>query len=413
MSGKKSQEEITSDDKQQLGFEFQYLFFILNLLKMQPGEEVGYEALDDVHSVSSCGIITYIQVKHTVDAAANGDLASLPRLSEDLWKTLSNWSKVVVDPKKGRDSIKRQKEFIRNSKFLLAMNRDLQKHPILAIIENASQGKVNGTLIKNALKEIETSSSNETIKRYIKDVVHLSNQVILMFFSKINIESIENLENSIYLQIKAKMIPDSYIDDVFNSLYSQLKRDFFKQVKEKKKHQILSFDEWTRKYTAVFQDYRTTLLPIRTFETPLPEHIEEQFFVKELVEIGAIDLNEDGYAEIAEFTHYYLSIQLQLDKWYEDGIITLDRRDQFHKDAYLLWKSIHKQCHISTRKDLSCNDENALKCFYSVLHENLHIMTTDIGLELSNGEFIKLANEKKIRWRYLWEGGTQGGNSQV
>ena len=135
--------------------------------------------------------------------------------------------------------------------------------------------------------------------------------------------------------------------------------------------------------------------------------------MKELVEIGAIDLNEDGYAEIAEFTHYYLSIQLQLDKWYEDGIITLDRRDQFHKDAYLLWKSIHKQCHISTRKDLSCNDENALKCFYSVLHENLHIMTTDIGLELSNGEFIKLANEKKIRWRYLWEGGTQGGNSQV
>ena len=65
MPSRKKRVDITSADKQQLGFEFQYLYFMLRLLTMEPGEEVGYEALDDVHTVSSNGITTFIQVYHS------------------------------------------------------------------------------------------------------------------------------------------------------------------------------------------------------------------------------------------------------------------------------------------------------------------------------------------------------------
>ena len=401
MPSRKKRVDITSADKQQLGFEFQYLYFMLRLLTMEPGEEVGYEALDDVHTVSSNGITTFIQVKHTLDSTANGDLTPLPKLSIDLWKSLSNWAKLIEDPKENRLSKTSQQTFINESEFMLIVNRQIQKNPVLLIIKDACNKKLNGTQIKKALKEISASTNDKTIKDYITDVDRLSAGILLKFFQKIRMESVNSLEDDIRLQIKAKMIPDSYVDDVFNSLYSQLKRDFFVNVKNRK-HQVLSFEDWTKKYSAVFQEYRTTLLPLRKFEPTLPEHLEDQFFVKELIEIGAIDLKEDGLAEIAQFTHFYLSVQLQLDSWYEAGSITLDRRDQFHKDAWLIWKRIHQQSHIQTRRDISLDEDNAIACFYTVMREKLRILSTELGPDLSNGEFIKLANEKKIGWKYSW-----------
>lgn len=45
--------EITSADTKQLGFEYQYLYFIVKLLQMRYGDVVGYEALDDIHVISA------------------------------------------------------------------------------------------------------------------------------------------------------------------------------------------------------------------------------------------------------------------------------------------------------------------------------------------------------------------------
>lgn len=61
--------DVTSADTKQLGFEYQYLYFILRLLQLSYGEEVGYEALDDIHVVNASNKETlYIQVKHTIFA---------------------------------------------------------------------------------------------------------------------------------------------------------------------------------------------------------------------------------------------------------------------------------------------------------------------------------------------------------
>ena len=60
--------DITSADTKQIGFEYQYLYFIARLLQLSPGDEVGYEALDDVHVISSTtGETAYIQTKHAAD----------------------------------------------------------------------------------------------------------------------------------------------------------------------------------------------------------------------------------------------------------------------------------------------------------------------------------------------------------
>ena len=36
------------------------------------------------------------------------------------------------------------------------------------------------------------------------------------------------------------------------------------------------------------------------------------------------------------------------------------------------------------------------------MREELELLSTKLGIDLSNGEFIKLANEEKIGWKYNW-----------
>ena len=110
-----------------------------------------------------------------------------------------------------------------------------------------------------------------------------------------------------------------------------------------------------------------------------------------------------GISEIAELTEFYLKVELQLNDWYDDGKITLEQRNNFHKNAIIIWKRIHQSCHRTTRTDMKQNHTNALTCYCDVMREQLSILSTEIGLPLSNGEFIKLANEKQIGWKYDWK----------
>ena len=88
--------------------------------------------------------------------------------------------------------------------------------------------------------------------------------------------------------------------------------------------------------------------------------------------------------------------------WYEDGKIDLQTVEKFHKNAQSLWRRIHRACHRSTKSDITLDRNNALKCFDQIMCEHLQILSTDLGIDLSNGEFILLANEEKIGWKYKW-----------
>ena len=404
MLQQKKRIDTTSADKQQTGFEYQYLYFILQLLDIGSGETVGYEALDDVHIIDTTHKpTTYIQIKHTIETAADGTPANLTNFSDDLWKTLSNWSKLISDPLESRVEKTAQTDFAQKANFIFVVNRKIDGNEIVKIIQQVKNGEHTGTNLKKYLKKLKLETSNQAIKSYIDDVCKLSAGVILIFFNNMAIINFsDDIFGEIRERIRCKMVPDEYIDDVFSSLYLQLKEDFFKNVKAKK-HQIITYADWIKKYRSVFNTYRTTLLPLREYHPLLPEHLEDQSFVKELVEIGAVDIENCGISEIAELTEFYLKVELQLNDWYDDGKITLEQRNNFHKNAIIIWKRIHQSCHRTTRTDMKQNHTNALTCYCDVMREQLSILSTEIGLPLSNGEFIKLANEKQIGWKYDWK----------
>ena len=256
--------DITSADAKQLGFDYQYLYFIVRLLSLRSGDEVGYESLDDIHVISGCTEETqYIQVKHTTDLAADGTPANLTALSEDLWKTLSNWAELICDSVEKRDTVEAQKLFVQKSRFIFATNRNTCRNVISDLIDSIKSNSRTGTNAKKTLLEIKKSTKNDTIRKYIDSVCKLSPSVLHDFLGRIEFVSTNaNLFDEIRNGIRDKMIPESDVEDVFSRLYTQLKEDFFKSVKNKQ-HQVITYNEWQNKYLSVFSSLRTTLPPSR------------------------------------------------------------------------------------------------------------------------------------------------------
>lgn len=77
--------EKTAADKSSLGFEYQDLVLVDILISLKPGEQIGLEVFDDVHTESISDELNLIQVKHSLSGG------NITERDIDLWKTLYNW----------------------------------------------------------------------------------------------------------------------------------------------------------------------------------------------------------------------------------------------------------------------------------------------------------------------------------
>lgn len=404
MVDKNSRTEVTSADSTQLGFEHQYLYFILKLLELTANQEVGYEALDDIHIISHDDETAYFfQLKHTIETDSSGEQANLATLSTELWKTLSNWSKVICDPTENRNTAKAQKEFLAKASFELVINRNVDNNEVVQAIRGLQDDAITGKKLRELFQGLYEKTKDTTIKAYISTVLELSAPVLSLFMKKTSFVNTPNvLFDQIRIGIMSKMVAAEYVNDVLSELYLQLKEDMFNKV-QNGSHQVITYAEWISKYHSIFSSKRSTLLPFRRYEPPLPERLEHQPFVKELVEIGAVEPGAAGIAEVAELTRYYLNVKLQLEDWYNDGRLTFTDIERFHSEAALCWKRIHQARHRTTKSIPEKDFENALQCFDAVMQEKLGLLSTELGTSLSNGEFIKLANDARIGWKISWK----------
>lgn len=396
--------DLTSADAKIIGFDFQYFYFINELLKLDEGQSVGFEAKDDVHievTSNKTVFIQLVQLKHTIQKNKKKRPINLTEKDDDLWKSLSNWSKVICDLSNGRKTIKFQLDYIKNVEFLLATNKKISKNKAIANIKKLKSKKLSFSNFKNYLSELAINTKDESVRNHIEDILHMNSRVMGNFIKKIKfIDTGDEIINSIKLNIQRKMIANNRVNDVFNELFSELKQDFFNTVKNGE-HQVITFDEWMRKYTCVFEKNRQTILPVRSFKPVFPSDLLKQPFIKELIDIG--EINSEDLSQVAEFSECMLNIQMNLDNWYTDGEITMSDQERFHKTAFSIWRNSHKKSHRTTKHDLSLNNSNALNCLDDIRTKELKMITTDIGIDLSNGEFYYLSNESKIGWKIEWE----------
>ncbi|MCD8433857.1 hypothetical protein LNJ03_00890 [Tenacibaculum dicentrarchi] len=394
MSNNKTHIEKTGAETKSIGFDFQYYFFLWKLLTLNKGESVGLEVKDDVHTELKNDINIFYQVKHSIQKNKEGDIKNMTASDIDLWKTLYNWAKVISDKNDNRKEIKLQLKFIEKSYFVMWSNKNLSSTN--QIIDNIEKLKNNSISIEKFITNIlkfKEKSKDEIIQNYITELLSLNNNVLHQYILKISFELgedkiLQNCKDA----IEAKMIPKNQIDDVFAKIDSRIKEDNFIAIKSGYKIQI-SFDDFQKKYIKYFNVTRDDSLQIKPLNINLPDKFEEQIFIKQLLEINDIEI--DDVESMARFTGFKMKLESNLTRWHIEGLITKDEIKNYRDDAILQWQNKFKRL---TRR----TNFNSLDLIDDLREIKLSIAGEILDISLSNGEFYYLSDIPNIGWKKDW-----------
>lgn len=390
--------EKTAAETKSIGFDYQYYFFLWKLFSLRNDESIGLEVKDDVHIELANNKQILYQIKHTVQQNKDGSPKNLTELDTDLWKTLYNWVKVITDIEDDRESIDKQLFFLKNTTFIIASNKSSSSsNNILSAIDNFEiSGQLVGT-IRNTFLSLDTT--NEIVKTYIEEVLKLDDRVLCAFIENISFELGENdIIKKCKEAIKADKIPEHKIDGVFSNIDSAIRHDNFLNIKKGQKV-IISFNDFYLKYRKYYDVARNQSLIIKEFSDDLPNKIEDQIFIKQILEIG--DIQPNDIELIAEFTRFRLKLKNNLDRWLQEGELTSIEIANFKNNALLKWKHEFRKKY---RKPLTDDEHtnSALDILDNLRVEQLQLDGQILDVDMSNGHFYELSNIPIIGWKQDW-----------
>lgn len=401
MSKNKTYMEKTAADAILVAFDYQYYFFLWKLLSLRTGESVGLEVKDDVHTELSNDEQILYQVKHTVKKDTLGQPINITASDHDLWKTLSNWSKVITDENDNRANDINQLLFLKKTTFILATNKSSGgNNAILSEISKFHKGEVSINEVINFFTKFSEDSQDDTLKGFIHDVLNLNVKVIDNFLKKVLFELDESdLIKKCKDAIKADKIPVEKIDDVFYHIDSLVRTNNYIDIRNGVKIQI-SFDEFYTKYRRCYDIARNGTLQIKEFSGMLPNDLHEQIFIQQLIEVEDI-LNSDN-EDIVRFTRFKLKLQNNIDDWIKAGSITDVDVKRFEKDAFDQWFNKHRQAFRGITEEIDFN-KAGLEVLDAMRDRKLMILEQLLETDLSNGLFYTLSEVPDIGWRKDWE----------
>ena len=401
MSNNKTHTEKTAAESKSIGFDYQYYFFLWKVLLLKPNESVGLEVKDDVHTDLGNNFQVLYQLKHTVKKNSQGDIANLTTSDLDMWKTFSNWSKVICDTNDARSTYQAQLNFIEKTSFVLASNKSSNKsNEVVKIISHLQSGTKNINDIRTYFLSLEESTRNEDLKGYIKDVLTLDDLILEQFFLRtfFHLDD-DDIITKCKEAIKSKMIPQEKIEKAFNTIDSNIRSDNFLQVKEGVKIEI-TFEDLYKKYRRHFDLYRNGSLDVQEYKGALPNNLEEQVFIKQLEEIGFVKSGDSDY--ITKLTLFKLKLLNNLDEWKRDGNITELELERFKNDAFNLWDTEFRIQHVENINEEDYN-KNGIELLRTVLQERLKLAEQELDIDLCHGKFYSISDEPVIGWRKDWE----------
>ena len=397
----KTRFDITSASDTSIGFDYQFYYFMYLILDLRHKEKIGIEIKDDIHIELQDDKLILIQTKHTIRTKSDLSSVNLTERDKDLWKTLSNWVKIINESTD-------QNKFVRNTKFQLISNKSIYKNPFIIKVQKLSNNDITVNEFKDYLTNLIDTSEDTVISGYIDALKSLKKELLLEFIKNIDFKLNEdNIIEKIKERLIEKAIDPNKVDDVFNNLFSELKSKEYLDIKSGKKS-ILSFENFNLNFRKCFDVGRTYKLLERTYTPSIPSEIEKQNFILQLIDIG--DIGSSDKEEMISFTLEMLQLINNMKKWEEDGDIVNYEIDNFNKQSIKIWKnSFREKFREITQKmnDGILVDESEFKykavaCLDEMRKEILKIDETSLSIELSNGQFYYLTNNLQIGWHYDW-----------
>lgn len=398
----KTRYDITSASDKSIGFDYQFYFYMYLILDLRHNEKIGIEIKDDIHIDLYDGRLILIQTKHTIQTKKDSSSINLTERDKDLWKTISNWVKVINECD---DKI----TFIKNTTFQLISNKGLGKNPFIINLIKLNNSDITVKDFKDYLQILIDKGEDIVINDYIKTLKSLNNGLFQNFIKKIEFKLNEdNIIDKIKERILEKIFFKERVEDVFNDLYSELKLSEYLEVKKGLKT-VLSFEDFIAKFRKCFKKGLNNKLPIRKFDVLAPIKIEDQKFIIQLIDIGDININDKD--EILEYTIQMFQLVNNLKKWEEDGDIVNYEIENFNKQTILIWRNSFREKFRSIKAKINNMDKideseikyKAIECLDEMRKAILAIDDTILSLELSNGHFYYLTNNNQIGWHYEWQ----------
>ena len=387
-----------------IGFDYQFYYFMYLAIELKQGQKIGFEVKDDVHIDKQDGTTILYQTKHTIVKNTNGDLQNLTTLDIDLWKTLSNWVDFINAD--GKNS-----SFLNENSFILVTNKSENNNDFIAAL---NLFKSDNDIDKVALKinELENKTQDDTLKKYLKKVSKLSKSKLKLFLKKLMIET-DN--DGIIEKIKKRLLEKYYladlVDPIFESLSSNLNMAKYLDIKDRKKFEISS-EDFAKRFGKCFKVVTEIKpLPRREFPILLPDDLESQIFIKQLLDIGEI---QTGSNYIRNYTTQMLKFLNHFTYWSEEeNFILLTDIEEFKNNSIQIWtnqfkakyRQIERQINAgSSIDDLEDEVKNlAIDIVDYIRKQDLSIPGfSALGVEFSNGHYYALSDNLEIGWHFDW-----------
>jgi len=393
----------TNADDKLIGFEYQFFYFLLSLLRMNIGDTVGFEVEEDVH-IQNDNQLLLCQLKHSIQTNTNNEIKNLTTGDSDLWKTLSLW----IDKIKKVSTIDELKSiyfiFVSN-KSDNESNNFLTNFKSFAISQNIADFENYLNTYKNELEEkyrIKKLEKPEIVKDkkidYLENILSIDDEKLKLFFSNMSFElGLDNIIEKIKKVLKEEkyLSSDFRIDRTFESLIGLLKEDFYKKVKQKESVQYTS-EEFSDISKPIFKKMRNENLifiqELENFEKDIS--ILNRTFAKQLKDIGIED------DEIYEYAYQRELVLTNLKELEQSNELSKEDIELLDKNTINNWKPIFEEIYL----DEDYSNKMAKKIFIKSKQLNLNLLGNEIPIkEISNGQFIKMSDIPNIGWTYNWK----------
>lgn len=400
-------ENTGHDAKGAKGFDYQFLYFINRLLKMaDKRDDVSYEKYDDVSMSSEEGLV-YFQLKHTI-GGRNQKTVNLSLRDYDLWKTLAVW----IDITNKQDEDKRI-DFLESNSFVLVTNKNPVNNPFWMELQKYQKGEMSFDELKKFYTKVydETGESKrkevngqkgKTTKGYIKCLIdfdyadQLLKSMSICFEPDLKKEILESLELN-------KNIPHKNVEEAYQELLGMIRDKYYSDQKDS-----YTREEFSKVFDRICQKYRERKFTFkRNTMTKLPPHLEDQVFIKQLMDVEDISLEDDP--SIVEYTmekfDYINSIRVAT----KNDDVSEEEVENVRADAVRYWRQKYK--HYMGRINPDDNDkiiEKASDLLNDIRDKNIYFVEKEIESYFSNGCFYYLSDkdsehEPQIGWRPGWE----------
>lgn len=404
MSETKSILEQHTVGPQVIGFDYQFYYFMYLAVGLRTGEKVGFEVKDDVHIDNPDGTSVLIQTKHSIGTNAAGEIENLTTLDLDLWKTLSNWVDFIkADANKN--------DFIAKYSFVLATNKNVQNNDFVNCHNDFNKDNDIDKII-DKLKEFKKKTTDKVLKRYITNVNLLGKKNLKEFLQKLKIEAgfdqiIQQIKNRILETVKQ----EKFVEAVYESLHSNLSDSKYFDIKGKKKFEFTQ-EEFNKRFGKCYQcAFERDSLPPRNIPVLLPENLEDQVFIKQLIDIGDI---VSGSEDIRDYTTQMLKFLNDFTYWDDYDFLIPATIKSFNEDSITIWKNEFKSKYrpILNKIDAGISikdlEEDSKHLGWDLIdyirRQNLTIPGyLPLGIPSSNGHYYALSNKLEIGWHYDWK----------